>query len=296
MRDDYPCISRCVRWCWLCGFDDFTQRSYEHRREWIETRLVHLAEQFALDLLSYSVMSNHYHIVVHVEPERVAQWSDEDIVERWLQIAPIKDEKKAQKRREWLLSSPDEIAELRHRLGSLSWFMSSMNTPIARWANQEDGCKGRFWEGRFRSIALLDEEAVRDCVAYVDLNPARAKMAERVEDLAHTAIARRIRAETAGEPSGLARLDTIGFTLADYRALLEWTIDFERDRKVHRPTSPATRVLKHLKREPSEWLYEVGLHRFAYRAYGAYNKVQALAKRLGQHWICGWKSMRGAPG
>ena len=149
--DDYHCISRCVRRCWLCGFDDFTQRSYEHRREWIETRLVYLAEQFALDLLSYSVMSNHYHIVVHVEPERVAQWSDEDVVERWLQVAPIKDEKKAQNRREWLLSSPDEIAELRHRLGSLSWFMSSMNTPIARWANQEDGCKGRFWEGRFRS-------------------------------------------------------------------------------------------------------------------------------------------------
>ena len=49
---DYHCISRCVRRCWLCGFDDFTQRSYEHRREWIETRLVHLAEQFALDLLS----------------------------------------------------------------------------------------------------------------------------------------------------------------------------------------------------------------------------------------------------
>ena len=121
--------------------------------------------------------------MVHVEPERVAQWSDEDVVERWLQVAPIKDEKKAQKRRDWLLSSPDEIAELRHRLGSLSWFMSSMNTPIARWANQEDGCKGRFWEGRFRSIALLDEEAVRHCVAYVDLNPARAKMADRVEDL-----------------------------------------------------------------------------------------------------------------
>ena len=106
----------------------------------------------------------------------------------------------------------------------------------------------------------------------------------------------RLRAETAGEPSGLACLETIGFTLADYRALLEWTIDFERGRKVHSPTGPATRVLKHLRREPSEWLYEVALHRFAYRAYGAYDKVQALAKRLGQHWICGWKSMRGAPG
>ena len=73
--------------------------------------------------------------------------------------------------------------------------MKCLNQPIAREANKEDNCTGHFWESRFKSDPLLTEEAILSCMAYVDLNPVRAKIADTPEESAHTSIKERLKPE-----------------------------------------------------------------------------------------------------
>ena len=74
----------------------------------------------------------------------------------------------------------------------ISWFMKVLNENIAKQANAEDDCTGHFWESRYKSQALLDEQAVLSAMAYVDLNPVRADMAPTPEQSDHTSIQLRI--------------------------------------------------------------------------------------------------------
>jgi len=87
----------------------------------------------------------------------------------------------------------DVLAEQRRRLVDLSWYMRSLNESIARRANEEDQCTGRFWEGRFKSQAILDEAGLLACCVYVDLNPVRAGVAATPEEADFTAIQQRLK-------------------------------------------------------------------------------------------------------
>ena len=69
------------------------------------------------------------------------------------------------------------VAETRKRLSSLGWFMKCLKEPLARLANQQDECTGAFFEERFKSIAILDEESLLSVCAYIDLNPVAAGIA-----------------------------------------------------------------------------------------------------------------------
>ncbi len=211
VRDDevgvYHCMSRCVRRAYLCGEDPVSGRSFDHRKQWIRDRLEELAGIFGIDIGGYAVMSNHLHVVLRIRPDIVARWSDEEVARRWWRLFPRRRDKDLSaaepQRHELAMLRADGVAlaERRRRLGSLSWLMRCLCEPIARRANKEDECSGRFWEGRFKSQALLDEAAVLACNIYVELNPVRAGVSDRPEASEYTSAYERIHASGARKNS-----------------------------------------------------------------------------------------------
>ncbi|MAK90060.1 MAG: transposase, partial [Oleibacter sp.] len=63
--------------------DHSTGDSYEHRRGWLESKLLELPGIFAIDIAAYAIMSNHYHVVLHVDKDAALAWSDKEVISRW---------------------------------------------------------------------------------------------------------------------------------------------------------------------------------------------------------------------
>jgi hypothetical protein len=77
---------------------------------------------------------------------------------------------------ESIRSNPVALKTVRLRLSDVSWWMRILCQKIAMRANKEDKEVGKFFQGRFKAVRLLDEEAILACSAYVDLNPIRAAL------------------------------------------------------------------------------------------------------------------------
>lgn len=185
-----------MRKAYLCGFDRASGKDFEHRRAWLEDRLLGLQNYFCIDVCAYAIMSNHYHVVLHVDKDKAAQLSELEVAERWHGM--YKGTLLTQRfvNNETLSRAEYQAVQVkiecwRGRLMDISWYIRRINEWLAREANREDKCSGRFWEGRFKSQALLDEKALMACMAYVDLNPVRAKMAETPEASDYTSIKKR---------------------------------------------------------------------------------------------------------
>jgi REP element-mobilizing transposase RayT len=233
----YHCVSRCVRRAYLCGFDSVSQTDYEHRRQWLEDKLHQTANAFSIRLCAYAVMNNHYHVVLHLRPDIARSWSKREVVKRWHLIFKGTYLSQCYAANNSLLPAQHKVLEQdievwRERLSNLSWFMKIVNESIARRANMEDACTGHFWESRFKSQALLDERALLACMAYVDLNPIRAKMAGSPETSDHTCVKSRIEALQSNTKTKYAIEDFVGsnpdgiglpFVLKEYLELVDWT-------------------------------------------------------------------------
>lgn len=193
----YHCMVRCVRRAYLCGDDPLTGKNYDHRKQWAIQRLRQLASVFAINVCAYTFLSNHYHLILHIDDQQAKLWSEKEVAKRWISIfngppavGKWLDNEVLDDAEQAILNA--QLPVWRKRLVDISWFMRCMNEPIARLANKEDGCKGRFWEGRFKSQALLDDTALLACMSYVDLNLIRAGIAENCETSDFTSIQLRL--------------------------------------------------------------------------------------------------------
>lgn len=291
----YHCVSRCVRRAFLCGRDPVSGRSFEHRKQWIEDRILELAQIFAVAVHAYAVMSNHVHVVLEIDPRAAREWSDEETAQRWLALSRRSDaiDSELESRLASLLFQPERLALLRERLGNLSWFMRYLNEPIARRANREDECTGRFWEGRFACQALLDEPAVLGCMVYVDLNPVRAGLASTPETGPHTSVRRRAQIPQSHDQP-LQPLATsihsrsLPLTSSQYLALVDWTgRTLHPSNKGFIPTDVPT-VLERLAMRPRQWLVQVPATESHYwRAIGRTEALLARANSVGLKWLRG---------
>ena len=193
----YHCVTRCVRRAFLLAEGPLLGEEPLNRKEWIERRLHELAEIFAVSVGGFSVLDNHLHLLVRLDPNVAAGWSDEEVARRWGMLFPPRDKSRqplpvSDDWVQWRLKDVPWVARARERLQSLSWFMKCLKEPLARLANRQDKARGAFFEERFKSVAILDEESLLAVCAYIDLNPVAAGIVEVPEASPHTSVTTRV--------------------------------------------------------------------------------------------------------
>ncbi|XQW85311.1 transposase [Thalassotalea piscium] len=294
----YHCISRCVRRAFLCGEDNHTGQSFEHRRGWVEDKLLALSQVFAIDVCAYAIMSNHTHLVLFIDEDTAKLWSVDEVLQHWhllfKETLLTQQYCRGDQIPEYLQQTLNDTVECyRNRLMDISWFMRLLNESIARKANQEDNCTGRFWEGRFKSQALLDEVALAACMAYVDLNPVRAGIASTPESSAYTSVKTRVAEALKGkQPANLLpfvgspRKDMpkgLPFELTDYLELIELTGRCIRVDKAGYITENQPALLHRLNISPENWLtLSKGFRKLF---HGAVGKSEALTEYYENHHL-----------
>jgi hypothetical protein len=242
-------VQRCVRRAYLTGVDEKSGKDFSFRREWIRRRMEALASVFAIDVLTYAIMSNHMHLILRNRPDVVASWSDQEVAIRWLRVFPGRrlEEHLAEPTENdvnMLVNQPERLATVRERLSDVSWFMRALSEPIARMANRQDECTGRFWEGRFKALRIVDEVGLLACSMYVDLNPVRAAMCETQDQSPFTSAYDRIQGEK-GKLIDSAAFDLVPVTTeAAGKAIRETPVDELRKKHKEKKRNPTGRKIR----------------------------------------------------
>jgi len=315
----YHCISRCVRRAFLCGEDHVTGKNYEYRKDWMIERLALLSRVFSIQISSYAVMSNHYHVVLRVDKYQANEWDDPAVAKRWRQIYgwPLLVNKylKGDTDKAETMKDKEVIQTWRERLYDISWFMRCLNEHLARRANAEDQCTGSFWESRYKSQALLGDAAVLTCMSYVDLNPIRAKTSDTPENSDYTSVQQRInKLHASTKPKGdknkslpeqssptvkLMPLvkqkndnhpNAIGYTLRDYLELIDWVGRSVRSDKRGAISSTTPPILSRLGINEDEFIEHVLTYEDKNHypiATGPLENIITLAKHWKQKFIKG---------
>lgn len=302
----YHCFNRCVRQEFLLGKDE-QGKDYSHRKQWMLEHLKNLTDAFGIQLCAYAIMSNHYHTVLHVDKELVLLWSDTEIIERWQKVAKTRES-----------PTSERIAVWRERLYDISWFMRFLNERMARVCNKEEGKKGRFWDNRFKSQALIDDGTLLACMAYVDLNVVRAGQAQTLETSDFTSIQERLKAYQAEQssPANLMSFQTpaaissetasnqeqrvlskklkvnLPFTLPEYIALVDWTGRQVREGKGAIAENVPT-IVKTSGLNPKEWMNNITYYNSPHKnIMGTFASLCAWATKTNQSWLKGQKAAR----
>lgn len=312
----YHCIARCVRRAFLCGEARYSGKSFNHRRQWLVDRIARQAEVFGIGVCAYAVMENHYHVVLRVNKASVMAISDVDVLKRWTRL--FRGPHLVRRYLEGLsldgaeMQAVRDIAAVwRRRLYDISWFMRCLNEYIARRANAEDQCTGRFWEGRFRSRALLDDAAVISCMAYVDLNPVRAGMTRSLSGSDFTSIQQRLgemgtygrkRRPYQNKPCLLTfnkdkllsqDKPAVHLDLEGYVRLLETTALLSLGDTTHHSSHEHAETLHGIGISSSQWrVLSLETHSLSVQAIGDLQTLRSFCRSTGRKWMAGTRHLK----
>jgi len=237
----YHCMSRVVDGRFIFG--DIEKRYFRRVMRGLERMM-------GVRVITYSLMSNHFHLLLRVpdtdDLKPSEEVSDAELVEMVrplfgaeharglaLELANCDEwgfaEKKAQIREGFL-----------QRRGRLDLFIKDLKQRFTQWYNRKEGRRGTLWEDRFKSVLVGDtEEALLTMAAYIDLNPVRAGIVDDPADYTYSgygeacagrAIARRGLALALDPDGKLARPPGWRQVGAEYRRLL-YGVGFERGEK-----------------------------------------------------------------
>lgn len=326
----YHTVSRCVRRAFLCGEDELTGKNFDHRKEWVRDRLEFLTTIFTIEVLAFALMSNHLHAMLRT---LVVMLSDKEVARRWLILYPRRKSpdgltvEPSEAEISTIVHNKKRVRTLRKRLGSVSWFMKSLNEYLARQANREDGCKGHFWEGRFKCQRLETEAAMVACSVYIDLNPIRAKIAKTPEESVFTSAWERIQSRQAkeelkergesgrkklssGEAQRLKEESTLdrwlvpiestrerrglsSLTLDEYLSILDWTGRELRSGKRGKIPSELCPIMERLKIRAENWTKVTERYGgLFFRVVADARSMEEKASSVGRRWYKGIRAAR----
>lgn len=201
----YHCISKIARGLWILD-----QYGNELKRR-IEREISRLSSIFAIGVGGHAILGSHFHLLLQVDVEKAKGWSAIEVLSRWILLCPPKNKKREVLKGDELQFWVDEkskdqkyVEERRKRLMDLGWFHRFLKQPLSIYVNKLEGCSGTLFQGRFKSIAVMDFQALLNVAIYIDLNPVAAGIVDVPEEAEHTSF--RLRFENAIRNSIIPRL------------------------------------------------------------------------------------------
>jgi len=321
----HHCWNRCVRRAFLCGKDPLTDQDFSHRRDWILKREEQLARLFAIEVEFHAEMSNHLHVVLRTRPDIAERLSREEVARRWLTITRIAKcmsdglPQPTTEKIEELIKDKKRIKKMRRRLSKISWFMAILTENIARRANAEDSCSGKFWQSNYRHRECTDMNSILLCGIYVDLNPIKAGEATSPKTARYTSAYQRIQAQsqrknaknrsdgwlgelawkdetasdetTAFSSQSKRRASDMGLipiSVEDYLKLLNWSAGQLRSGKRSTIPGDLESVLDHMSINEEAWIDTLEDYEDAFcHVVGSPEEIGQVAQRMGRRCLKG---------
>ena len=166
---------------------------------------------YFVKVIGLTIMSNHFHLLIKSKPE--SYYSDDQVIQR-IEKYMNKDKKKKKKKKKRdkeeegveveVEEGEEEISnhklqKIKKQMADISEYVRAIKQTFSRWYNKMNNRTGYFWGDRFKSVLIEKGEALINCMAYIDLNPVRARIVTRPEDYRWSGIGYRIYTDNKGD-------------------------------------------------------------------------------------------------